>query len=112
MPRCSVRVGGAKTEQELGAGVVQRGEFHFIEYEEVVAQEGVDGLADGVVGQSPVPGMISDAADTQTTTRHPIGAGDSTVTCTPARGIKEQLRTLLSCGPLREAHEEKMRLEY
>jgi len=51
-------VGGCdKAEQELGAGVVQRSEAHFIDYEQVVAQQGVDGLADRVVGQSPVEGL-------------------------------------------------------
>lgn len=51
-------VGGRdEAEQELGAGVVQRGEAHLVDYEEIVAQQRVDGLADGVVGQSPVQGL-------------------------------------------------------
>src|SRR5450759_5836078 len=40
-------VGGCdEAEEQLGAGVVQRSEAHFVEYEEVVAQQRVDGLAD------------------------------------------------------------------
>jgi hypothetical protein len=35
-----------EAEQQLDAGVVQRCEAHFVDYEEVVAQQGVDGLAD------------------------------------------------------------------
>jgi hypothetical protein len=48
-------VGGRdEAEMELGAGVVQRVEAHFVK---IVAQQRIDGLADGVVGQSPVQGL-------------------------------------------------------
>jgi len=53
--QCSAFVGGCdKLEQQLGAGVVQRSEAHFIDYEDFSAQQGVDGLADGVVGRSSI----------------------------------------------------------
>ena len=44
----------------------------------------LDQLIDVDSGLGPYPKSSLNAADTQTTTRHPIGAGDSTVTCTPS----------------------------
>jgi hypothetical protein len=49
--------GGDESEQELSAGVVQRGEAEFVADDQVVAQQRVDGPADGVVGQGPVEGL-------------------------------------------------------
>ena len=49
--------GGDEPEQQLGAGVVQRGEADFVEDDQVVAEQGVDDLADGVVGQAAVEGF-------------------------------------------------------
>jgi hypothetical protein len=49
--------GGDEAEQQLGAGVVQRGEAEFVEDDQVVAQQAVDEAADGVVGQSAVEGL-------------------------------------------------------
>jgi hypothetical protein len=41
--------GGDKTEQQLRAGV-ERSEPYFIDQDQVVAEQGVDHFADGVVG--------------------------------------------------------------
>ena len=49
--------GGDEAEQQLGSGVVQRCEPEFVEDDQVVAEEGVDDVADGVVGQPPVEGV-------------------------------------------------------
>ena len=48
---------GNEPEQQLGAGVVERGEPEFVEDDQVDAQQGFDDLADGVVGQAPVEGF-------------------------------------------------------
>ncbi|RVX46417.1 hypothetical protein EDD27_9297 [Nonomuraea polychroma] len=40
-------------EEQLRAGVVQRGEAHLV-YHEVVAEQVLDHAADGVVGQTPI----------------------------------------------------------
>src|SRR6202035_4845681 len=44
-------------EQQLRAGVIQRREPDLVDQDEVVAQQGVDDAADGVVGQAPVEGL-------------------------------------------------------
>ena len=49
--------GGYQAEQQLGAGVVERGEADFVDDDQVVAEQGVDDLADGVVGQPAVEGL-------------------------------------------------------
>ena len=49
--------GGDEPEQQLGAGVVQRGEPDLVDDDQVVAQQGVDDPADGVVGQAAVEGL-------------------------------------------------------
>ena len=49
--------GGDEAEQQLGAGVVERGEAEFVEDDQVVAQQAVDDLADAVVGQTAVEGV-------------------------------------------------------
>jgi hypothetical protein len=49
--------GSDEPEQQLAAGRVERGEPEFVDHEVVVAQQGVDGLADGVVGQAAVEGL-------------------------------------------------------
>src|SRR3954464_12256668 len=49
--------GGDESEQQLGAGVVERGEAEFVADDQVVAQQGVDDPSDGVVGQGPVEGL-------------------------------------------------------
>ena len=49
--------GGDEPEQELGTGVVQRGESELVDQDEVVAEQGVDDLADRVVGESSVEGL-------------------------------------------------------
>ena len=49
--------GGDEPEQQLGAGVVERGEADFVDDDEVGAQQGVDDFADGVVGQAAVEGV-------------------------------------------------------
>ena len=54
--------GGDEPEQQLGAGVVQRREPDFVDHDEVVAEQGVDDPADGVVGQAAVEGSTSSAA--------------------------------------------------
>ena len=41
-------------EQQLGAGVVERGEAEFVEDDQVDPEQGFDDLADGVVGQAAV----------------------------------------------------------
>ena len=46
--------GGDEPEQQLCAGVVQRRESDFVNYDEIVAEQGVDDAADGVVGQAAV----------------------------------------------------------
>ena len=38
----------------MGAGVVEWGEAHLVDQDEVVAQQGLDGLADAVVGQAAI----------------------------------------------------------
>ena len=55
---CAAFVGGGdEPEQQLGAGVVERGEPDFVDQDEVVAEQVVDDLADGVVGQAAVEGV-------------------------------------------------------
>src|SRR5207247_6370615 len=49
--------GGDEPEQQLGAGVVQRGEPGFVDQEQVVAEQGLDHLPDAVVGQAAVEGV-------------------------------------------------------
>ena len=49
--------GGDEPEQELCAGVVQGREPDFVDEHEVVAEQGVDDFADGVVGQVAVEGF-------------------------------------------------------
>ena len=44
-------------EQQLRAGVIQRREPDLIDQDEVVAEQGVDDPADGVVGQAAVEGL-------------------------------------------------------
>lgn len=41
----------------MGSGVVERCEPELVEQDQVVAEQGVDGLADGVVGESAVEGL-------------------------------------------------------
>ena len=41
-------------EQQLGPGVIERGEAELINDDQVVAEQVVDDAADGVVGQGPV----------------------------------------------------------
>src|SRR6266851_3723244 len=49
--------GGDEPEQQLGAGVIERGEPYFVDQDEVVAEQVVDHLADRVVGQAAVEGL-------------------------------------------------------
>src|SRR5205085_7152042 len=49
--------GGDDAEQQLGASVVERGESDLVDQDQVVAEQGVDYLAGGVVGQAPVEGF-------------------------------------------------------
>src|SRR6266851_9050508 len=46
--------GGHQTEEQLRAGLVERGEPYFIVQDQVVAQQAVDDAADGVIGQAAV----------------------------------------------------------
>src|SRR5690348_8230023 len=55
--RAALVGGGDHTEQQLGAGVVQRREAYFVDDDQVVAQQRADDLADGVVGQAAVEGL-------------------------------------------------------
>ena len=51
-------VGGRDdAEQQLGAGVVQRGEPDLVDQDQVVAEQGVDDPPDAVVGQAAVEGL-------------------------------------------------------
>jgi hypothetical protein len=51
-------VGGRDhAEQQLRAGVIQRGEPDLVDQDEVVAEQGVDHPADTVIGQAPVEGL-------------------------------------------------------
>ena len=49
--------GGDEPEQQLGGGVVQRGEAELVADDQVVAEQGVDDFADAVVGQAAVEGV-------------------------------------------------------
>ena len=49
--------GGDEPEQQLGTGVVERGEAEFVDDDQVVAEQVLDDAADGVVGQGPVEGL-------------------------------------------------------
>ena len=49
--------GRDESEQQLGAGVVQRREPDLVQDQQVVAEQGVDDPADRVVGQAPVEGL-------------------------------------------------------
>ena len=49
--------GGDEPEQQLRAGVVQRGESQFVDQDHVVAEQGGDDPADAVVGQPAVQGI-------------------------------------------------------
>ena len=44
-------------EQQLGSGVIQRGEPDFVDQEQVVAEQGLDHFPDAVVGQAAVEGI-------------------------------------------------------
>ena len=68
--------GGDEPEQQLGAGVVQRGEADFVEDDQVVAEQGVDDLADGVVGQPAVEGFDEIGCGA---VLHPVPGGDGGV---------------------------------
>ena len=46
--------GGDEAEEQLGAGVVERGEAEFVEDDQVVAQQAVDHLAHAVISQTAV----------------------------------------------------------
>ncbi len=46
--------GGDEAEQQLAAGVVEWGEADFVDDDQVVAADGFDGFADGVVGDGAV----------------------------------------------------------
>jgi hypothetical protein len=51
-------VGGRDdAEQQLGSGVIERGEPDFVDEDQVVAEQGVDDPADAVVGQAAVEGL-------------------------------------------------------
>ncbi len=57
-PECASFVGGRdEPEQQLGAGVVERGEPCFVDQDQVVAEQGLDHFADGVVGQAAVESL-------------------------------------------------------
>ena len=49
--------GGDEPEQQLGGGVVQRGEPEFVADDQIVAEQVVDDFADAVVGQPAVEGV-------------------------------------------------------
>src|SRR5262249_36901120 len=50
-------VGGRdQAGQQVGAGVIERGEADFVDDDQVVGQQGGDDAADGVVGQAAVEG--------------------------------------------------------
>src|ERR1022692_3046944 len=49
--------GRDQPEQQLGAGVVERGEPDFVDQDEVVAEQVLDDAAGGVVGQAAVEGL-------------------------------------------------------
>ena len=55
--RAALVCGGGEAEQRLGAGVVEWREADLVEDEEIGSQQGVDDLADGVVGQAAVEGF-------------------------------------------------------
>ena len=42
--------GGGEPEQQLGSGVIERGEAELVADDQVVAEQGLDDLPDGVVG--------------------------------------------------------------
>ena len=46
--------GGDEPEQQLGAGVVERGEADLVDQEQVVPEQRFDGLANGVVGEAAI----------------------------------------------------------
>jgi hypothetical protein len=54
--------GGDEPEQQLGAGVIERGEPEFVEDDEVVAEQVLDRLANGVVGEGAVEVSTRSAA--------------------------------------------------
>jgi hypothetical protein len=56
-PSTTWSAGGDEPEQQLGAGVVERGEPEFVDDDVVVARQGVDHPADAVVGQAAVEGL-------------------------------------------------------
>ena len=76
--------GGDEPEQQLGAGVVERGEADFVEDDQVVAEQGVDDLADGVVGQAAVEGLDE------------IGGGEVAAPC--ARRARRRARARSGCA--------------
>jgi hypothetical protein len=49
--------GGDESEWQLGAGVIEGREADFVDDDQLGAQQGVDDLADGVVGQAAVEGF-------------------------------------------------------
>jgi hypothetical protein len=46
-----------RARRQLGAGVVEWGEAEFVDDEQVVAEQGVDDPADGVIGKPTVKGF-------------------------------------------------------
>jgi hypothetical protein len=52
--RSAFVAGGHDTEQQLGAGVIQRCKADLIDEQEIGPEKGVNDLADGVVGQPAV----------------------------------------------------------
>jgi hypothetical protein len=49
--------GGHETEQQLGTGLIQGCEAQLIDQDQVVAEYGVDELANGIVGESAIEGL-------------------------------------------------------
>jgi hypothetical protein len=49
--------GGDEAEEQLGTGVVERGEAEFVEDDQVVAQQAVDHLAHAAISQTAVEGV-------------------------------------------------------
>ena len=93
--------GGDEPEQQLGAGVVQRREAEFVDDDQVVAQQGVDDLADGVVGQAAVEGLDQvgggEVADPVSGVDGGVAEGDKQVALAGA-GRPDQAEVLRGAG--------------
>jgi len=94
--------GGHQSEQQLGAGVIEWGEANLINDEQVGSEQGVDDLADGVVGQPAVEDLDEvgggEVADLESGVHGGMSAADEQVRLAGA-GWADDRQILLGPNP-------------